>query len=85
MKIVEDIIGKEVVNTDAKLIGKVTDVEFDGDTKELGSLILKKGGISETLNISKSEYIIPYEIISKIGDKILLKDSLDISYLFKIW
>ncbi|MBZ9571670.1 PRC-barrel domain-containing protein [Methanobrevibacter sp. TMH8] len=78
MKIVEDIIGKEVVNTDAKLIGKVADIEFDEDTKELISLILKKGGISETLNISKSEDVIPYDMISKIGDKILLKDSFDL-------
>lgn len=78
MKIVEDIIGKEVVNTDAKLVGKVSDIEFDEDTREIDSLILKKGGISETLNISKSENVIPYDMISKIGDKILLKDTFDV-------
>jgi sporulation protein YlmC with PRC-barrel domain len=77
MKIIEDIIGKEVLNTDAVLIGKVADVEFDEDTREIKSLILKKGGISETLNISKSEDVIPYDMISKIGDKILLKDAFD--------
>jgi len=78
MKIVENIIGKEVVNTDAKLIGKVVDVELDEDTNEIESLILKKGGISETLNISKSEDVIPYDMISRIGDKILLKDTFDV-------
>ncbi|OQD58241.1 hypothetical protein MBBAR_23c00150 [Methanobrevibacter arboriphilus JCM 13429 = DSM 1125] len=78
MKIIENIIGKEVVNTDAVLIGKVSDVEFNDVTKEVESLILKKGGISETLNISKSEDIIPYDMISKIGDKILLKDVFDV-------
>jgi len=78
MKIVEDIIGKEVVNSDGKLIGKVSDVEFDEDTNELESLILRKGGISESLNISKSEDVIPYDMISKIGDKILLKDVFDV-------
>ena len=78
MKIVENIIGKEVVNTDAKLIGRVADVEFNEDTNEIESLILKKGGISETLNISKSEDVIPYDMISKIGDKILLKDAFDV-------
>ncbi|BBL61707.1 photosystem reaction center subunit H [Methanobrevibacter arboriphilus] len=77
MKIIENIVGKEVVNTDAVLIGKVSDVEFNDVTKEVESLILKKGGISETLNISKSEDIIPYDMISKIGDKILLKDAFD--------
>ncbi|MBF4468273.1 MAG: PRC-barrel domain-containing protein [Methanobrevibacter arboriphilus] len=78
MKIIENIVGKEVVNTDAVLIGKVSDVEFNDVTKEVESLILKKGGISETLNISKSEDIIPYDMISKIGDKILLKDAFDV-------
>lgn len=33
MKIIENIIGKEVVNTDAILIGKVSDVEFNDVTK----------------------------------------------------
>jgi sporulation protein YlmC with PRC-barrel domain len=78
MKIIEDVIGKEVVNTDAILIGKVSDLEFDEDTREIESLILKKGGISETLNISKSEDVIPYDMISRIGDKILLKDTFEI-------
>ena len=78
MKIVEDIIGKEVVNSDGKLIGKVADVEYDADTNELESLILRKGGISESLNISKSENVIPLDMVSKIGDKILLKDVFDV-------
>ena len=77
MKVVGDIIGKEVVNPNAILVGKVSDVEFDEDTNELIALILKKGGISESLNISKSENIIPLDVVSKIGDKILLKDTFD--------
>ncbi|KZX16355.1 PRC-barrel domain protein [Methanobrevibacter cuticularis] len=75
MKIVKDLVGKEVVNTEASIIGKIADVEFDDDTKEIESLILKKGGLSETLNISKSEDVIPYDRIRSIGDKVLLKDS----------
>jgi sporulation protein YlmC with PRC-barrel domain len=58
-------------------MGKVVDIEFDKDTREVKSLILKKGGISEALKIVKREFIIPYELISKIGDKILLKDTFD--------
>jgi sporulation protein YlmC with PRC-barrel domain len=77
MKIVEDIVGKEVINTAAKVLGKVTDIEFNYDNNELEALVLKKGGISETLNISKSENIIPYDMINKIGDKILLKDTFE--------
>ncbi|MCL2687412.1 MAG: PRC-barrel domain-containing protein [Methanobrevibacter sp.] len=80
MKVVGDLIGKEVVNTDAVLVGKVTNVEFDEETKEIEALILKKGGLSETLNISKSEDIVPYDMISKIGDKILLRDTFEFDF-----
>ena len=38
------------------------------------SIIVSKGGIQESLNISKSELVIPFDMISKIGDKIILKD-----------
>lgn len=76
MKVVENLIGKEVVNTDAEIIGKIADVEFDDLTQAVESIIIKKGSLSETLNISKSENVIPFDMISKIGDKILLKDSL---------
>ncbi|MDR0900562.1 MAG: PRC-barrel domain-containing protein [Methanobrevibacter sp.] len=75
MKIVEDLVGKEVVNTEAVVVGKVADLEFDEITQMVDSLIIKKGGLSETLNISKSENVIPYDMISKIGDKILLRDT----------
>lgn len=75
MKIVEELVGKEVINLDAVVIGKVHDVEFDPETQVVESLILKKGGLSQTLNISKGENIIPYDLIKKIGDKIILRDS----------
>jgi len=80
MKVIGDLIGKEVVNTDAVLVGKVANVEFDSETREIEALILKKGGLSETLNISKSEDIVPYDMISKIGDKILLRDTFELDF-----
>ncbi|MDR1722094.1 MAG: PRC-barrel domain-containing protein [Methanobrevibacter sp.] len=77
MKIIENLIGKEVLNTSAVVIGKVSDVEFDEDTLSLNSIILKKGGISNTLNITKDEDVIPFEMVKAIGDKILLKDAFE--------
>ena len=75
MRIVEDMIGKEVINSDAVVVGKVGDVEFDEVTQTVTAIVLKKGGISETLHISKKdETIISYNFIKSIGDKILLKD-----------
>lgn len=73
MRIVEDIVGKEVLDSSATVIGKVKDVEVDIETNEIKALVLGKGGISEGLGLSKGETIVPYEMIKKIGDKILLK------------
>ncbi len=76
MRIIEEIIGKEVLDSSAIVIGKVKDVEVDFETKTLEAFILGKGGISEGLGISKGETIVPYDMVKKIGDKILLKDSI---------
>jgi sporulation protein YlmC with PRC-barrel domain len=56
-------------------VGKIHDIEFDPDTQIIESLILKKGSISDTLNISKGENVIPFDLIENIGDKIILKDT----------
>ena len=74
MRIIEEIIGKEVLDSSAIIIGKVKDVEVDFETKTLEAFILGKGGLSEGLGISKGETIVPYEMVKKIGDKILLKN-----------
>jgi sporulation protein YlmC with PRC-barrel domain len=74
MRIIEEIIGKEVLDSSAVVIGKVKDVEVDFETKSLDSFILGKGGISEGLGFSKGETIVPYDMVKKIGDKILLKE-----------
>jgi sporulation protein YlmC with PRC-barrel domain len=73
MRIVEEIVGKEVLDSSAVIIGKVKDVEVNIDTKEIEAIVLNKGGISEGLGLSKGETIVPYDMIKKIGDKILLK------------
>ncbi len=74
MRIIEEIIGKEVLDSSAIVIGKVKDVEVNFETQTLEAFILGKGGISEGLGISKGETIVPYDMIKKIGDKILLKE-----------
>ncbi|KZX11022.1 PRC-barrel domain protein [Methanobrevibacter filiformis] len=73
MLIKENLIGKEVVNVEAMVIGKVVDVEFNLDSFEIEGLIIKKLGIFSDI-ISKDEIIIPFGIIKKIGDKIILKN-----------
>ena len=73
MRIVEEIIGKEVLDNSATIIGKVKDIETDPDTRKIEALVLSKGGISEGLGLSKGETIVPFDMVKKIGDKVLLK------------
>jgi sporulation protein YlmC with PRC-barrel domain len=73
VRIVEQIVGKEVLDSSAVIIGKVKDVEINMDTNDIQSFVVGKGGISEGLGLSKGETIVPYDMVSKIGDKILLK------------
>jgi len=78
MKFAKELAGKEVLDKDGFIIGKVSDIEFDHETQNVKSLILKKGGISETLNISKGENVVPFDFIASFGDKIILKDTNDL-------
>ncbi len=77
MRIVEEIIGKEVLDNSATIIGKVKDVEMDPEAQKIEALVLGKGGLSEGLGLSKGETIVPYDMVKKIGDKVLLKSGLD--------
>lgn len=78
MRIMKDIIGKEVLNGSADIIGHVKDLEVDSETNEIEAFVVTKGGISESLGLSSNEIIIPFDRISQIGDKILMEEELDI-------
>lgn len=80
MRIREEIIGKEVLNGQAEVLGRVKDVEANEETNEIESLILSKGGISESLGLSSNEVIVPIEQVKQIGDKILLGDKIEYSF-----
>ncbi|MDO9044162.1 MAG: PRC-barrel domain-containing protein [Methanobacteriaceae archaeon] len=77
MRIVEEIVGKEVLDSSAAIIGKVKDVETDPETRKIEALVLSKGGISEGLGLSKGETIVPFDMVKKIGDKVLLKSGVE--------
>lgn len=77
MRIREEIIGKEVLNGQAEVLGRVKDVEANEETNEIESLILSKGGISESLGLSSNEVIVPIEQVKQIGDKILLVNKIE--------
>jgi len=76
MRIKQELIGVEVIDADAQVVGKVSDVIFEKETYEITDLVLKKTGFSE--QIKSSEDMVPVEIVKVIGDKILLKGEDDI-------
>ena len=77
MRIVKDLVGKEVLGHDITSMGKVVDIDVNVEDEVIESIIVSKGGIQETLNISKSELVIPFDMVDKIGDKVILKDVFD--------
>lgn len=76
MRIKDELFGKEVLDADVQIVGKVSDVVLDKDTFEITDLVLKKTGFSQ--QIKDSENMIPIELVKVIGDKILLKGEEDI-------
>ena len=76
MRIKDELFGKEVLDADIQIVGKVYDVVLDKDTFEITDLIIKKTGISQ--QIKASENMVPMELVKVIGDKILLKGEDDI-------
>ncbi|MBI5681058.1 MAG: PRC-barrel domain-containing protein [Methanobacterium sp.] len=77
MRVANDIIGKEVLDSSATVIGKVKDMEVNLGTKKIEAIVINKGSFSESIGISKEENVIPYEMVKQIGDKILLKEHID--------
>ena len=71
MRIKDELIGKEVLDSEIQIAGKVFDVVMDKDTYEVTDLVVKKTGFSEQLN--SSEDVVPIELVKVIGDKIILK------------
>ena len=72
----KELINKEVLDGNIKIIGKVHEIIFDEDTFEVNDLVIKKTGISEQFR--DSENVIPVDLIKTIGDKVLLKNDEDI-------
>lgn len=71
MRIKDELIGKEVLDSEIQIAGKVIDAVMDKVTFEVTDLVVKKTGFSEQLK--SSEDVVPIELVKVIGDKIILK------------
>ena len=63
----KDIVGKQVIDSQAKILGNVTELSFDLETRDMGLTITTKKG--KEINVSSGD-------MSSIGEVILLKRSL---------
>lgn len=72
MRFTDDILKKEVIDPEAKIMGKITDIVFDDETFEITDIVVKKTGIADSIK-SNSENVVPISMVGVIGDKILIK------------
>ena len=65
----KELLGKEVVDADAKVVGKVVDIDLDIGKAVILDISVKTG-LTKKISISPRD-------IDKIGDKVLLKVAKD--------
>jgi sporulation protein YlmC with PRC-barrel domain len=64
-----ELIGKEVIDADAKLIGSVKGIDIDVKKWTINGLIIKAGFIKKILVLTTD--------IDRVGDKVILKVTQD--------
>jgi len=65
----KELFGKEVIDVDAKVVGRIADMEIDINKASIRSILVKAG-------LTKKLLILPGDI-GKIGDKVVLKIAKD--------
>jgi sporulation protein YlmC with PRC-barrel domain len=70
LKVKDELIGKEVLDSKGHELGKVDDIDVDFDSDRIDSIILHEGG-----RIRGRDRVIPYSMIETVGERILLKKS----------
>lgn len=68
MKLKDELIGKEVLDSTGHEIGKVEDIDVDFDSDRIDSIILHEGG-----HFRGKERIVPYSMVDAVGERVLLK------------
>jgi sporulation protein YlmC with PRC-barrel domain len=64
---IKDFIGKKVYDSEAKTIGKITDVDFDPESFAISSIEVGQGIVKKVS--------IGIDSIAKVGDSVFLKVS----------
>lgn len=72
MNIVEDLLGKEVIDDSGNLVGIVKDVAWNYEMNSVESLVVEKGGGGILSFGSGERKFVSYDSIHSIGDKVLI-------------
>jgi len=64
---VKELLGRQVLDANARIIGRVSDIEFDVDRGSISNIVVKAGMIRR--------YDVKFDNIARIGDKIVLRVS----------
>ncbi len=70
MKIKDELVGKEVIDSTGHELGKVDDIDVDFDSDRIDSIILHEGG-----RLRGRDRVIPYSMVETVGERIILKKS----------
>ncbi len=68
MKIKDELIGREVLDSTGHEIGKVEDVDVDFDSQRISAIVLHEGG-----RLRGRERIIPFNMVETVGERIILR------------
>lgn len=68
-----ELVNKEVIDQKGNVLGKVKNIEWDTESKEVINIEVSSGGFKDTLGMSEHQ-ILSYDSIESIGDKVLLKN-----------
>jgi sporulation protein YlmC with PRC-barrel domain len=68
LKIKDELIGREVLDSTGHEIGKVEDVDVDFDSQRISAIVLHEGG-----RLRGRERIIPFNMVETVGERIILR------------
>jgi sporulation protein YlmC with PRC-barrel domain len=66
----DKLVGKQVIDSEAMIVGSVKDMAFDFDAKEIGLTITARNG---------GEIVVPGSNIGSVGDVIILNKKIEVS------
>jgi len=72
MKIKDEILGKEVIDESGVTIGKIKELDLDFILNALKTMEIKDQGISGKFGWGEKK-VLPFHLVKKIGDKIMIK------------